>query len=437
MARARKAKGATNASIGDTVLVNGGHKGILLPSNNPQTIAIKLPSGYNIGISRESISKLEVLEKGAPPSSAAKVRASPQPKKDFTSILGCGGTIASRIDYKTGSVDAAISPQELVSSFSHLSQKPLRAKSLFSILSEDTTPAHWQEIAKAAAGEIKDGAQGVVITHGTDTLSFTSAALCFMLQNLPVPVILTGSQRSSDRSSSYAQENMAASLLAAEADLSGTYACMHESMSDGICSLHFGAKVRKMHASRRDAFRSINCQPAARVLLQQKKVEFAPSFAARRNPSAKLSLDTNLNPNVALVYSFPGIKPELIASLSRYDGVVIAGTGLGHVPSNSTGAKGCSPILPAISGLIASGIPVAVAPQTIYGRINLNVYSTGRMMREAGVMGHLCDFTPEAAYVKLMWVLAREKKMEKIRALMEKNVAGEISERSEIVDFDF
>jgi glutamyl-tRNA(Gln) amidotransferase subunit D len=313
----------------------------------------------------------------------------------------------------------------------------LRAKSLFSISSEDTTPAHWQEIAKAVAGEINDGAQGVVITHGTDTLSFTSAALCFMLQSLPMPVILTGSQRSSDRGSSDAQENMAASLLAAEADLSGVYACMHESMSDGHCSLHFGAKVRKMHASRRDAFRSINCPPAARVLLQQKKVEIISPLATPRKPDAKLELDTKINSNVALVYSFPGMKPELIASLSKYDGVVIAGTGLGHVPSNSTGAKGCTPVLPAISELISSGIPVVISPQTIYGRINLHVYSTGRMMREAGIIGHLCDMTPETAYVKLMWVLGREKKMEKIRALMEKNIAGEISERSEIVDFDF
>jgi len=442
MAKAKTPKTAESgaAKIGDFVLVRADgaeHKGILLPASSPGIVSIKLSSGYNIGISKEKISGMELLEKGVPPSSAAHVRALPEPKKDFTSILGCGGTIASRIDYKTGAVDAAISPQELVSSFSHLSQRPLRAKALFYISSEDTTPAHWQEIAKAAADEIKDGAQGIVITHGTDTLSFTSAALCFMLQNLPVPVILTGSQRSPDRSSSDAEENMAASLLAAEADLSGAYVCMHEGTSDGICSLHFGAKVRKMHTSRRDAFRSINCAPAARVLLQQKKVEFSPSFTQRRNPSTKLSLDTKLNPNVALIYSYPGIKPELIASLSKYDGVVIAGTGLGHVPSNSAGAKECVPILPAISSLITSGIPVVAAPQTIYGRINLNTYSTGRMMREAGVIGHLCDFTPEAAYVKLMWALAREKKMDRLRALMEKNIAGEISERSEMVDFDF
>ena len=440
MAKAKSPKPpASSGKPGDLVSVsseNGSHKGILLPSSNPEAITIKLPSGYNIGILKENISKIEVLEEGKPPSSASPVRAAPTPKKDFLSILGCGGTIASRIDYRTGAVDATTSPQELVDAFVHLSKKPLRAKSLFSISSEDTAPAHWQKIAQAAADEIKDGAQGVVITHGTDTMSYSSAALSFMLQNLPCPVIFTGSQRSSDRSSSDAALNMQSALLGADSDLSGVFICMHENLSDDACILHFGAKVRKMHTSRRDAFRSINCQPAARIFPLAGKFEKISPLAQPRGAGKPL-LDTKINPNVALLYSYPGIKPELIASLSKYDGVVIAGTGLGHIPSNTSGDKDAMPVLKEISALISSGIPVVIAPQTIYGRINMNVYSSGRVLREAGAIGHLCDFTPEAAYVKLMWVLAREKKMERIREMMEKNVAGEISARSEIVDFDF
>lgn len=437
--RQNPAASAGTAKPGDSISVScasGEQKGILLPSTSPQTLAIKLSSGYNIGISKENIKKIEVLETGKPLSSAAPSRKVSQPSKDFLSILGCGGTIASRIDYRTGAVDAATSPQELVDAFAHLSKKPLRAKSLFSLMSEDITPTHWQKIAQAAADEIKDGAQGVVITHGTDTMSYSSAALSFMLQNLPCPVIFTGSQRSSDRSSSDAALNMQASLLGADSDLSGVFICMHENLSDDSCLLHFGAKARKMHTSRRDAFRSINCQPAARVLPLQGKFEKISALSQPRSTN-KLSLDTKLNPNVALIHSYPGIKPELIASLSKYDGVVIAGTGLGHVPSNTSGDKDATPILKEVSALISSGVPVVIAPQTIYGRINLNVYSSGRVLREAGAIGHLCDFTPEAAYVKLMWVLGREKKMERIREIMEKNLVGEISQRSEIVDFDF
>ena len=443
MAKAKTPKtgpASTNAAKpSDLVMVEcglGNQKGILLPSNDSGTMAIKLSSGYNIGIKKDSVQKIEVLETGKPPSSAAQVHTVPSPKKDFLSILGCGGTIASRIDYRTGAVDAATSPQELVAAFAHLSKKPLRAKSLFSISSEDTTHIHWQKIAQAAADEIKDGAQGVVVTHGTDTMSYSSAALSFMLQNLPCPVVFTGSQRSSDRSSSDAALNMQASLLAADSDLSGVFICMHENLSDDSCLLHFGARVRTMHTSRRDAFRSINCRPAARVLPLQGKFEKISALAQPRN-AGKMALDTKINPNVALIYSYPGIKPEMIASLSKYDGVVIAGTGLGHVPSNTSGDKDAVPVIKEVSQLITSGIPVVIAPQTIYGRINLNVYSSGRALAEAGAIGHLCDFTPEAAYVKLMWVLAHEKKMGRVRELMEKNIAGEISARSEIVDFDF
>jgi glutamyl-tRNA(Gln) amidotransferase subunit D len=430
---------SATAKPGDKVLVeseSGTHEGILLPGSSPSNITLKLPSGYNVGISKENIEKMEVLETGKPPSSAAPARSATAPKKDFLSILGCGGTIASRIDYRTGAVDAATSPQELVDAFAHLSKRPLRAKSLFFISSEDTTPTHWQKIAQAAAEEIKDGAQGVVVTHGTDTMSYSSAALSFMLQDLPCPVVFTGSQRSSDRSSSDAALNMQAALLAADSDLSGVFLCMHENLSDDSCLLHFGAKVRKMHTSRRDAFRSINCRPAARVLPLQGKFEKISQLAMPRNTGAP-SLDTKLNPNVALLYTYPGMKPEMVASLSKYDGVVLAGTGLGHVPANVSSDKDAMPVIKQVSGLISSGIPVVIAPQTVYGRLNLNVYSSGRVLREAGAIGHLCDFTPEAAYVKLMWVLGHEKKMEKVRGLMEKNLAGEISERSEIVDFDF
>ncbi|MFA6327988.1 MAG: Glu-tRNA(Gln) amidotransferase subunit GatD [Candidatus Micrarchaeia archaeon] len=440
MAKAKPLKsGAPDAKPGDLVAIScslGEQEGILLPTNNPGSVAIKLPSGYNIGIKRESISKIEVLETGKPPSSAAQARPAPTPKKDFLSILGCGGTIASRIDYRSGAVDAATSPQELVGAFASLSKKPLRAKSLFSISSEDTTPVHWQKIAQAVADEIKDGAQGAVVTHGTDTMSYSSAALSFMLQNLPCPVIFTGSQRSSDRSSSDAALNMQAALLGADSDLSGVFICMHENLSDDSCLLHFGAKARKMHTSRRDAFRSINCRPAARVFPLAGRFEKISPLAPPRN-TGKPMLDTRLDSNVALLYSYPGIKPEMIASLSKYNGVVIAGTGLGHVPSNTSNDPDAVPVLKEVSALIASGIPVVIAPQTIYGRVNMSVYSSGRALREAGAIGHLCDFTPEAAYVKLMWVLAREKKMERIREMMEKNIAGEISERSEIVDFDF
>jgi len=439
---AKEKKQAAGAPCdGDEVRVTCGssvHEGLLLPREGSMDfITLKLSSGYNIGIRKDGIDGIEVISKAKATAETKEkpVPAPQKPGKNFISLLGCGGTIASKIDYRSGAVDPVTTAGELLASIPSLSGESIRAKSIFSLLSEDITPTHWQKLAAAVADEIKDGAAGVVITHGTDTMSYTSAALSFMLQGLPCPIILVGSQRSSDRGSSDSSMNLSCSVFAARANLSGVFICMHENMSDENCLLHFGTKVRKMHTSRRDAFHSISTLPAARVVFQQKKVEKISERTLSRNPSASLQLDTKLNTNVALIYIHPGISPKFISSLSNYDGIVLAGTGLGHIPTNLSGEKHAIPIFKEVSALISSGIPVVMAPQAIYGRINMNVYSVGRAELSAGMMGQLCDFTPETAYVKLMWVLGREKKMEKVRALMETDLAGEISPCSEISDY--
>lgn len=439
MPKAKKST-AGGAQPGDSVKISCGkgeeYSGVLLPSAKADSrhVAIKLASGYNLGVSRDRIVSTEVLEKGTALLSGPKTSREESPKKQKGQIafLGCGGTIVNRIDYRTGAVYPATSPSELLAAIPGASKYSVRARTLFSIASEDMLPAHWQKMAEEAAAEIKDGAQGVILTHGTDIMHYSSAALSFMLQNTPCPVIFTGSQRSSDRGSSDSETNVQASLAAAASDLSGVFVCMHENLSDDSCLLHFGTKVRKMHTSRRDAFRSISCLPAARVFPENGKMEKISSRCPSRNPQAKLSLDTKLNTNVALQYVYPGMRPEAISSLSGYDGVVLAGFGLGHLPVNLAGAKDSYSLLPAVKGLISSGIPVVFASQVLYGRVDMNVYTNQRALLEAGIIGHLCDMTPETAYVKLMWVLGHEKKLDGVKGLMEKNMAGEITERSEI-----
>jgi glutamyl-tRNA(Gln) amidotransferase subunit D len=332
-------------------------------------------------------------------------------------------------------VNPATTPEELLAGIPSASKYNLRAKLLFSLASEDMAPAHWQILAKEAHQQIKDGAEGVIITHGTDTMHYTSAALSFMLQNLPCPIIFTGSQRSSDRGSSDAETNLRASLIASRADISGVFICMHHDMSDDICALNFGTKVRKMHTTRRDAFRSINTHPAAMVHLAQEKIETLSPECPSRKPGAAPVLSDKLNTNVAMQYIYPGIKPSAISALSSYDGVVLIGTGLGHIPVDLGGAKLAQPILKEVKGLIASNIPVVFSSQCIYGRASMNVYTNSRAVLGAGVIGNGCDMTPETAYVKLMWVLGKEKKMAKVKELMETNLVGEISDRTEIVPY--
>ena len=425
--------------VGDRIRVIAGgktHEGLLMPrigTGDTDCLTLKLKSGYNIGIDAGRVEKIELIEKVK--KMANKEQRSTggnPPSKDDIVILGCGGTIASKIEYKTGAVHPAITAEELTGSFPELSKKSIRSRVLFSLLSEDMTTSHWQEIAKETAAEIKQGCKGIVLMHGTDTMHFTAAALSFMLKT-PVPVVLVGAQRSSDRGSSDNKMNLMASIAVAESDIAEVGICMHATEDDDFCYLHPGTRVRKMHTSRRDAFQTINRKPIAKISPEDGRIEALSGYTKRG--SRKLEVDTRMNPNVALVYSYPGISPKMIQALGKNaDGIVIAGTGLGHVPTNSMNDPKAVSLIPEIKSLIDSGVPVVMAPQTIYGRLNMNVYTAGRLLNETGVIGHLCDWTPETALVKLMWVLGHTKKMDEVREMMLTNVAGEITERSEPTD---
>jgi glutamyl-tRNA(Gln) amidotransferase subunit D len=414
-----------NIDIGDKIKVitrDFSYSGILMPRNevNIDNLVLKLENGYNIGINAEDIVSLELVEK-IEKKEKERLEEEKTNLKGKIAILGVGGTIACRVDYRTGAVYPSISSEDLVLSFPKLKEKNIFVKNLFNIFSEDMTSEHWVKIAEEIYDEIKRGAKSVIILHGTDTMHYTSAALSFMLKT-PVPIILVGSQRSSDRGSSDNYGNLMSSILVAESDIAEIGICMHGSINDDFCYFHRGTKVRKLHTSRRDAFKSVNDNPIAKIYWENEKIEIINKNYKRRD-SEKLSLDKRINPNVCLIYIHPGIKKEIISSAKDYDGIVIAGTGLGHVPNY---------LIPEIKK-ISSEIPVVIAPQTIFGRINMNVYSSGRELLSAGVIGNLCDFTPEVALVKLMIALGRYKSLEEIKKFMETNIAGEITERSVVV----
>jgi glutamyl-tRNA(Gln) amidotransferase subunit D len=430
-----------NIKIGDRIKVSTKkitYEGILMPRielGDTSSLVIKLDNGYNVGVKFEKGVKIKLVKRGKPIAfKPSVVKVTKDPTKPTISILGCGGTIASRVEYTTGAVYPVFSPGDLLLSFPELKDiANIQGRKLFDLLSEDMTPLHWQVIAREVAKEIKSKVDGVVLMHGTDTLHYTSAALSFMLQNLPVPVVLVGAQRSSDRGSSDNAVNLTcATLTAAKSDISEVSVCMHGSMSDEFCYVHQGTKVRKLHTSRRDAFQSVNVLPYAKVWYTNKKIEYLRDDFRRRN-KGKVKLDDKINPNVGLIYVYPGIKPEFVESLKNfYDGIVIAGTGLGHVPTNPFGDRFTKSLIPSLKSLINSGIPVVIAPQTIFGRLNMNVYTAGRLLDGIGVIGNGCDWTIESALVKLMFVLGHTKKMDKVKEMMLTNIAGEISERTDV-----
>jgi len=423
-------------SVGDKIRVDS-IEGILMPRTEfveSDVIVIKMNNGYNIGIKFRDDLKIELIEKKKEQKLEKQKHKELDPSKPTVSILACGGTIASRVEYKTGAVFPSFSPEELIEAFPEIGEiANIKARKLFDLFSEDMQPEHWKIIAQEVAKEVESGVDGIVLMHGTDTMHYTSAALSFMLQDLPIPVILVGAQRSSDRGSSDNRINLVSAVLfAAKGEIAEVVVCMHESSNDDYCAIHRGTKVRKMHTSRRDAFKSINISPLARVNYFERRIDYLTTNFKKRDKSRKLKLDTNINPNVGIFYFHPGSKPEFLREMSKfYEGIVIAATGLGHIGVNPGNDELAKNFLPVIKELIEKGVPIVFAPQTIYGRLNLNVYSTGRILEKTGVIGSLCDWTIETALVKLMFVLGHTKDMNEIKKMMLTNIAGEISERIE------
>ncbi len=423
MYRGRAAGLLAGIEIGDTITVTRGSKkfsGKLMPRNelaDDEHLVLKLSNGYNIGIRIDRDTQVRLLDKGIRPKEVSEELDKLNPDLPSITILGTGGTIASKIDYKTGAVAPAFSARELHLAIPELSRVAnIKTRMLFNILSENMTPENWQTTAIAAAEELNKGADGVVIAHGTDTLGYTSAALSFMLKDLCKPVVLVGSQRSSDRPSSDSAMNLLCAAKVAVSDAAGVFVVMHGTLSDDVCNVHLGTKVRKMHSSRRDAFHSVNALPIGRVA---EGVEFSSEINRRKE--GKVRVEKRLDPKVILLKIYPGIGEEILNfCIDRYNGVVFEGTGLGHIPEG---------LLRPLDKAKKEGIPVVMTTQTLYGRVDMKVYSTGRRLLELGVIPG-GDMLPETALVKLMHVLGQTKNSEEIRKMMETNIAGELSETS-------
>jgi glutamyl-tRNA(Gln) amidotransferase subunit D len=416
------------AEIGDVIRItrNGEtYEGILIPRSeygDQKHIVIKLKSGYNIGIRITPNTKIERTGKGTKPKFTPPPPPKQNPQLPHVAIISTGGTIASRVDYRTGAVRPALTANDLYSVVPELADTArIEAHILFSLFSENITPSHWTEIAKAAAKQIDEGADGIVIAHGTDTMGYTAAALSFALQNLPIPVIIVGSQRSADRPSSDAATNLIGAVTAAaHAPFAEVAIAMHETPSDTTIILHRGTKVRKCHTSRRDTFKSINTSPLAKI--QNQNIHMLTNNYRKRDPTRKLTLKPNFNEKATLIKFHPGINPAIIDwhVNNNYKGIILEGTGLGHVGNY---------LFTAVKNAIEKNVIVAMTSQCIWGRVNMNVYDSGRDLQALGVIP-LEDILPETALVKLMWALGQTQNTEEAKTLLKTNIAGEYSPRT-------
>jgi glutamyl-tRNA(Gln) amidotransferase subunit D len=419
------------------------YEGLLMPktdAGDPDSVVIKLDSGYNIGLKHAPGMKIEKSREPSPRAvkeeesfelgriSERFLKLNFNPRKPPISLIATGGTIASRVDYRTGGVTGLEDPKEFLHNVPELGNivniKHLRKP--FLKMSEDMDYRDWQGIARQVARDLNSGMRGAVVTHGTDFLHFTSAALSFMLRNLRKPVVLTGAQRSSDRGSSDAGMNLICSSIAAVGEIAEVGICMHGESADTFCLFNRGTKVRKMHTSRRDAFRPINNLPLARIY-PNGKTEILNKNHTKRNDRERVELDTKFEPRVAILKAYPGSEPSIIDYLvSRgYRGFVIEAGALGHVPTMARKSW-----ISTIKKHVRDGIPFVTASQTLYGRIHPHVYTNLRILyHEAGAIPG-GDLLAETAYVKLGWVLGHTKSPDEVREMMLTNYAGEITERS-------
>ena len=411
-------------AVGDSVKVStadGEMSGVLMPryeSASEDYIVIKLKSGYNTGVQIGKIKSIAKLQKTEPVIAAKADKAIESNNLPKVALISTGGTIASKIDYRTGGVRAALSASELYESVPELANyASVDPEVLMSEYSENLKPEHWTMMANKIAEKVKAGKySGVVVSHGTDTMHYTAAALSFALQNLPIPVVLVGAQRSSDRPSSDAALNLlGATLFAAKAEVAGVFVAMHAGTSDDVVAIHVGTRVRKNHTSRRDAFESIDVTPVALVkngAIEMQDSEIKPA----KKGHGTLKTQVNFDDRVALLKYHPGFDPKMIehAVKADYKAIILEGTGLGHV------SKEC---FPALQKAADTGVVVCMTSQCIWGRVRMTVYDTGRDLLNIGVVP-LSDMISETATVKAMWALANSKDAKKT---MQENIASEIS----------
>ncbi len=417
------------AKAGDLVRVIREKKreqGILMPSSDKNVILIKLDTGYNIGFEKKG-TKVTVLKK-ATSAKKSKRKAKKDKSLPTIAVLHTGGTIASKVDYKTGGVSTNFSPEELLGQFPELGKiANIESELIAQMWSDDLRFAHFTLIAKSIEKWVKKSVKGIIIGIGTDNLAVASAALSFMVEKSPVPIIFVGAQRSSDRGSSDAAMNI---ICAAEfivgSDFAGVGICMHNSAQDDSCVILSGTKTYKLHSSRRDAFKPVNDGVIGLVDYKTRKIKMLKKKYPKK--SSKLIVKSKMEEKVGFLKIHINMFPEQISFFKGYKGLIIEGTGLGHIPGQAPNKEAAihKKFYPALKKLIDAGCVVVMTTQCIFGGVNMNVYSKGRDLLELGVIPGE-DMLANTAFVKLSWLLANEKK--DVLKLMREDLRGEINQK--------
>ena len=409
-----------NAKVGNSIKITSDltYSGIFMPryeSGYDSHIILKLKSGYNVGINISEIQKIEVISSQETKSKEEIKQQKENPSLPKILLISTGGTIASKVDYRTGAVTPALSAAELNEAVPELAKiANIDSEVLFSEYSENLQPEHWLEIAKKLDSLANSDYTGIIIAHGTDTMHYTSSFLSFALSGFPIPIALVGSQRSSDRPSSDAALNLiAATKFLTESNAKGIFVVMHNDSNDDTIVCHKGTRVRKNHTSKRGAFETVSDNPA--FIITENKIEKNMDEEFFKNPKYEPKL--NLDAKVALVKYHPGYDPKQIKDLADlgFGAIIFEGTGLGHVGNT---------MYDVLKDAKEQGLFLGMTSQCLDGNVSMTVYDSGRDLLDLGVIP-LENMIPETALVKAMWAYGNTKNSDEIKALMLKNIASE------------
>ncbi|EFD92826.1 MAG: glutamyl-tRNA(Gln) amidotransferase, subunit D [Candidatus Parvarchaeum acidophilus ARMAN-5] len=421
-----------NLTFGDFISIDiSGQEfhGEFIKSDNG-LIVVKLKSGYDIALPYKEINSISIIEKNEIKDETKKEEKIKTVEKADITIITTGGTISSKIDYKTGGVSPSVESDYYFKISPDLNkQGKIEIFNLMSKLSENMLPSDWLEIAKAAYSSINKGSRGIVVTSGTDTMHFAASAISFLLNPLSIPVVFTGSQRSTDRGSTDASTNLLLSAITArDFDAGESVICMHANLNDKYNNILRGNKARKMHTERRDAFRPINIAPLAKVYSNGK---FSDILSERIKRAEETKLTDKIDQKVKLIYGYPSMGGDIIEYYTEKNihGLVISGTGFGNLPLDD------KTVVSALKKAENNGIPITITSQAIYGATNKFVYSTLREISKFENIIYVGDMTTETAFVKMMFALGKSKKIEEIKNIMTSNLAGEIKNRSKVEEF--
>lgn len=405
-------------------------EGVLLPApvGTDDVLYLKLPNGYNVAFTVEKINEIVPIKTEKIHYKIPEREIKTLADKPNVAIIGAGGTIASRVEYSTGAIKPAFSIFELANAIPEIFEiANIESIELFNILSEDMRPEYWISMAKKSVEKINAGVDGIVITHGTDTMQFSASALAFMIEKLSVPIVFTGAQRSSDRPASDAAVNViSAVLFASRGEIAESTVCMHATIDDLSTFIHRGVRVRKMHSSRRDAFRTIGDKPLA--MIKDRNINYIKSQNAYlkrgKYDKSETYAKAVFERKTALIYVYPYMNGDIIETLidKGYKGIVLAGTGLGHVPDV---------LLPVLTRAIEEGIIVTMTTQCIWGPVRMDVYERGRVLKHLGLIP-ADGILPETAFVKLGWLLGQNLDNKQIAFLLQSNLRFEKVERESI-----